>query len=271
MPSWTRTCAPALTALALAGALAGCSDPVDAVIDFALEGTFQDMDGLVVEFADDEARIVDFGDSPLGTNPGVLGVGDAFITGIECDAVSCTGEVVDPVFVDEVLESYDMTGVEIERDGDQLTLRSTAFEGGVSLLSPADEDEEPGTPGDGTLTASASCAEWWAAVTEVGTWQLTYINDRINYQGSPPEEVTFTFSGAGEYAISNPAAIGLAKPTGTVEFDEKIFGTDYCRFRLHDSDDFQVKVFFPHSLEGGTMRFNLASDHALDWWEFEAN
>jgi hypothetical protein len=244
-----------------------CTNPIDAGLDFALEGTWEGIDGLTIEFEGDQAVIADFGDSPLGTNPSVLGVGDPFIDQIECGEESCTGRIVDPVIVNGVLEQIGHDAVTIEGDEAELSFSSPALSG-TATFTPADGG--PGTGGGGDVQMSASCSEWWDAVTEVGTWRIVDVQNPPDFQGAPPSEVTLTFSGENRFEFSDPAAMGYSVGTGEISFDEKIFGTDYCRFVMWTDEGHQIRVLFPRYLSGNELRLDLASEGDTRYWLLQA-
>ncbi len=262
-----RRCRLVLLALPLSLSLA-CSNPIDAGLDFALEGTWEGIDGLTIEFEGDQAVIADFGDSPLGTNPSVLGIGDPFIDQIECGEESCTGRIVDPVLVGGVLEQVGHAAVTIDGDEAELVFSSPALAGTAAVFTPASGG--PGTGGGGDLQTSASCSQWWSAVTEVGTWRIVDVQNPPDWQGPPTSEVTLTFSGENRYEFSDPEAMGYSIGTGEINFDEKIFGTDYCRFVFWSDEGHQIRVLFLRYLTGGELRADLSYEGDTRYWLLQA-
>lgn len=266
----SRSFAVVLGAAVLLGSLGGCGGkgPLDAGLDLALDGTWKGIDGLVVEFAGGQATIVDFGSSPLGTNATVLQVGEPFIRNISCGPDSCTGQILDPEIVNGILQSYDLEGVEIERSGDQITLWSDALPDGLSTFTPADGEGGGEGPGTGQLTRSSSCAEWWAELTRVGSWKVTYYNKFMSGE-LDVSDWSWTFTQPDRYV--SPFTSGEAITTGTVGFDDNYAGRGLCRIKRFADSGHQMSPFFPISYEGGAMRLSEFSDREDFYMEITAN
>ncbi|HEU4698349.1 MAG TPA: hypothetical protein VFS40_04165, partial [Gemmatimonadales bacterium] len=262
-----------LAALALAGGLAACGNPIDAALDFGLEGTWKGIDGLAIEFDGNQAVVTDFGSSPLGTNSSVFRTGQPFLKGISCDENACTAEVVDPEIVDGILQSIGFEGVTIVKDGDRITMRRND-DGETSTFTKAASN--PGTGGGGTLATTASCTQWWTAVKAGNPWKVTRLVDPSNERDAPPsKDVQITFSGTRAFTVTNPDAIGWGATKGNLYFDEKIFGTDYCRFVFWATDDAgvetgQMQVWFMKALSGGKLRVNLSYLGEDSYWELQS-
>jgi hypothetical protein len=236
------------------------TDPIGSVVNLALDGTFADFEGMTVEFDGEQAVITDHGDSIFSTAPSVLPLGSALVDDISCGENSCSGQVAVPTVVNGTLTGFTRETVTVTKDGDTLVLVSASL---------GEKEYTPYTPpaaGSGNLTQSASCQQWFEALAAVGTWRFTYINS-IDFTGAPAEEVKLRFHGTNSYEWTNNLYMGLANATGTFHFDEKIFGTDYCRFYF---DDGLSAVAFPKSLSGGVLRMNLSYDSDVRYWELQA-
>ncbi len=81
---------------------AGCKkagEKTKEIIDEIIAGYWESVDEMVIEVKEDEAVVVEFGSSPLGTNKSVFNTGDPFIKNLSrTDANSWTGDVLQPVF-----------------------------------------------------------------------------------------------------------------------------------------------------------------------------
>lgn len=131
-------------------ALAACG-LIDEGIDKAFEdmellGTWEDDEGLVIEGVGDGAIVVDFGNSILGTNPGLIDIGDFYIRGLEGTAEGVwEGEIVAPGLDEGTLVDIAYEGARVEIQGG--SLRLTRDDGKVTAFSPSkagnEEPEEP--------------------------------------------------------------------------------------------------------------------------------
>jgi hypothetical protein len=164
----THRATAALALLTLAGGMSACGNPIDAALDFGLEGTWKGIDGLAIEFDGNQAVVTDFGSSSLGTNSSVFHTGQPFVKDIACDESGCTGQIVDPEIVNGILQSVGFEGVTIETNGDQITMRRTAS-GEASTFTKV---STPGGGTGGTLSLD-SCEGWREAFAAKGTWKVT--------------------------------------------------------------------------------------------------
>lgn len=153
-------------------------DAVSAVLTFLSGGAFSDLDSLVVALEGDKLVIKDFGGSELGTNPGLLPLGSALVSGISCGATSCTGQVLVPSVTNGILQSSTRETGTIAQEGDNSFVVSSP-----SLGSKTFKKYELPTNPPTTLDRTASCAQWWAAVGN-RTWTFVSANDLPGHQGA---------------------------------------------------------------------------------------
>lgn len=120
-----------------------------------------------------------------------------------------------------------------------------------------------------TVTKTASCQQWFSALAAVGTWRLTYIRS-IDKIGPPAKETTLRFFGTNEYEWTNPDSVNIGSATGKFLLDDKVFGSEYCRFYF--GNGMGGVVFFPDSLANGELRVKLSSDPlSTTYWLLQAN
>ncbi|MBF5044399.1 hypothetical protein FGE12_18515 [Aggregicoccus sp. 17bor-14] len=250
-----RRAAAVLLRIAAVVALGGCGNPIDA----ALEGVWTGVDGLTIEFDGNQAVVTDFGSSTLGTNRGVLDIGDAYIEDIACEDSGCEGQIVSPQLVNGTLVSYSRVNVIIEAAGTLITLRSQALPGSTAQFTKAGGGDAGGGGGS-TLQQTAACSQWWSAVKAGGPWKVTEVSNGGS-SGAPSKTVTLTFSGTDHYTITNPDAVGEAPASGsTGTFGDVIFTDNfsgYCRFAFWSQGQNQVRVWFMRSLSSGRLEVGL--------------
>jgi hypothetical protein len=259
----SRVAGGLLLALAAAACGGGGKDPLDHALDFALEGTFADIDGLAAEFdGESDVVAVDFGGSVMGTNPSVFARGDALVSDVACDEDSCTGQVVVPhVDAQGRLTSVTRETGTFRRDGNDVVVESPSH-GRLRFApwtAPAPGGDGDGD-GDGVLQADASCPEWWAAMKAKGTWTVSYYRN-LFMEEPTGGTVTFTFSGDNQFQVSGDIEdIGWGGFTqGTFVFDENFLGAGMCRVYPQSSDGHSLPPWFAYSLSNGKLVFKLST------------
>ncbi|GAB3768726.1 hypothetical protein GCM10028796_32730 [Ramlibacter monticola] len=266
---------------------------ISAAMNFLSGGAFKDVDSLVVALDGDNLVIQDFGTSNLGTNPGVLPLGTPLVSGISCDAISCTGQVLSPKFNNGVLENFTReTGTITKQDDTEFVINSaslgakkyTKLPSGPASPAPQ-PSPSPSNGGTGSLAASATCEQWWAALVNR---KLTWVsaNGGPDYPTSFPG-ATLTFSGSGQdmrWELAGPSfprvVLGrtydwLPGRSGTLTLTDKFPTQKLCRFYLSFDREWWSGawngieyVFWAHSLSDGKMRFVLNPDTPntpFDW------
>ena len=260
-----------LALIAIGTGIAGCRNPIDSALDFALEGTFEGIDGLTIDFSGDEAVVTDFGNSPLGTNPGVFSTGGAFIEDIECDDNGCTGQIVDPVLVNGLLQSYSHEMVIIEQDGNNIRLMSRALAGGEATFAPSSGNPGGNPGGNNSLDGTASCAEWWAVLKGKGTWNITTVfSGQLGDVTHNYSNYTMTFSGTNQvriqYDYDDGHSVDTKDEQSAIVFTDNFSGS-VCR--LYPNGGLGGEVWFPKSYSGGKVIFSDNSWHNSDNWVLE--
>ena len=192
--AWLAGCVGALVLAACGGG--GGGDLLDrgigAVLNF--EGQFEALDGLAVELNGDTATVLGFGDSPLGSNPSLLAVGQPFARNVQRTGdASFSAEVAVPQYSGGVLSGLTYTPV------------SVSLEGGVPAISGAPAGypyaggwqpyEPPGAmPPDAFGT---DCQAYWQPILAQGSarWRVTRAVGAFGaYDGVHPDKRNWTWS-----------------------------------------------------------------------------
>lgn len=150
----------ALMAAMVGATLVGCGggggggrDVVDQVIDQALdfEGRFKTEDGLVIEIDKESAlgKVLDFGESVLGTNTDVVRLGDVVIRNIVKDGEGrYSAEVFIPTIgSDDRVSGGSFRKIDVTYDGSKLTFDAPADDDySGELVTEAEPPAKPDTP-----------------------------------------------------------------------------------------------------------------------------
>lgn len=169
--AWLAGCAGALMLAACGGGGGGdlLDRGIEAVLNF--EGQFQALDGLAVELSGDTATILGFGDSPLGSNPSLLAVGQPFARNVQRTGnAGFSAEVVVPQYSGGVLSGVTYEPVSISLDGGTPAIGGAPA--GYAYASGWTAYERPaGMPAD---AFGANCQAYWQPILEQGSarWRV---------------------------------------------------------------------------------------------------
>lgn len=120
-----------------------------AILNFLSDGAFSDLDTLVTSLMGDELVIDDFGQSVLGSNPGILPRGSALVDDVSCASDTCTGQVLVPKVTNGVLQSVSRESGTIRREGDKSFVISSPSTGSrtfTQYIKPPAANPSPTAP-----------------------------------------------------------------------------------------------------------------------------
>ncbi|MBS0344004.1 MAG: hypothetical protein JSS56_26160 [Proteobacteria bacterium] len=229
-------------------------DPIGTTLNFALDGAFADIDGLTVESSGNTLKITDLGSSIFGTNTSIFGVGSLYVDDITCTDTSCTGQVAVPAEVNGVLQSVGREKATLTKAGDNFIVDSPSI--GQRTFKPKTQ-----STGGATLTESASCSQWWDALTAGGgTWNAANPASNSASDYAPPKG-TYHFSGASTWSVDEaadnrtPGAMySTFVPTGTrlariYEYQNYVAtGKSWCVLHM----DLDYTVYYPNGSPSGS-------------------
>jgi len=227
------------------------TSPIDSTVDFVVEGIFTGADNIELEFSDNKAIITSFGDSVFKSNPSILPIGSAYIDSISCDRV-CSGSIAIPITSNGGVTDIYRETVTLSKNGEDKIKVSGSSLGDLEFIR---KNQEP-IQSTLTLDHTASCDEWWKALTSVETWRATSVKayflwGYFGFTSDDPGDMTFKFSGDSSYEFRWTKPYEGATPE-VIKGDDLIKSENFtsmghCRFIVG------YPVLFPHSLSNGEL------------------
>lgn len=258
---------PLLSLLVAASVFLVACNPIDRGLEFVLEGTWKDLDGITVEFQGSDGLLRDLGGKAAA--PG-FSVGSPFFKGVQCSSSSsCTAQ------------QAEVTGQEVSwRDA---TISVSQGDMKVSEARTARSlgswtRVQTGTMPSGELTSKSSCSEWWAALVQGGPWRAKSCTNFWGHEsiqeeqlGRRVESLTLSFSGmptapkwTEELKMLNPAGTYTATDARGTWGPSKLPGqANYCalgRIAPNTYPQDLATTLVPWSLSKGVLLVGRSGD-----------